>query len=244
MNPNAIMAGIQTFGAFVDASYQNDMIDTQNSLASAQAAADANVLFASNTVAVAQASYAMASRSILNRRAGAQLSDEALAAATTAARTDAAMQATNFEASIAASEQMGQAMALGFSSSTADAIALSTALRNARQRQYLENQRADVADSASSTMARLTMQVVQSQDLGYTAIGQQFQRPVANKVAGVSPVYAMLKAGGNQMVQLAQEAANAKAKPSTPLGVEFQTSSWVSPTTGAPWTIPTADAVK
>lgn len=241
MNPNAIMAGIQMFGAFVDAKYQNEMIDIQNSLAGAQAAADANVLLASNTTAVAQASYAMASRSILNRRAGAQLSDEALAAATTAARTDAAMQATNFEASIAASEQMGQAMALGFSSSTADAIALSTALRNARQRQYLENQRADMADSASSTMARLTMQVVQSQDLGYTAVGQQFQRPVANKVAGVSPLYAMLKAGAGQMVQAA---VNAKAKPSTPLGVQFQTSPWVSPTTGAPWTIPTTGAAQ
>lgn len=233
MNPNAIMAGIQMFGAFVDSSFQNDMIGIQNSLAAAQAQADANVLLSNNTIAAAQAAYTTQARSIGNRRAGAQLSAEALAAATSAARTDANLQAQNFEASIAASEQMGQAAALGAVGSVGDAIALSTALRNARQQQYLVNQRADVASSNSAAMARFAMQITHSQDLGYTTVGQQFQRPVANRIAEVSPLYAMLKAGAGQAMQAA---VNATVEHPKPLGMTFQTGT--SPTTMAPWLIP------
>lgn len=233
MNPNAIMAGIQMFGAYVDAKYQNEMVGIQNDLAVAQASADANVLFANNTLAAAQAAYTTQARSLNNRRAGAQLSAEALAAAESAVRTDANLQAQNFEASIAASEQMGQAAALGAVGSVADAIALSTSLRNARQQQYLKNQRADVAASNSAAMARFAMQITHSQDLGYTTVGQQFQRPVANRVAEVSPLYAMLKAGAGQAVQAA---VNATAEQPKPLGLTFQTGT--SPTTMAPWVIP------
>lgn len=220
MNPNAIMAGIQMFGAFADASYQNEMIGIQNSLASAQAQADANNLLTANAVAAAQAAYTTQARSISNRRIGAQLSEEALAAATTAARADAAMQASNFEASIAASEQMGQAAALGATGSVTSSIALATSLRNARQQQYLANQRADTASSNSAVMARLAMQITHSQDLGFTTVGQQFQRPVANKVAQVSPLYATMRAGAGSMLQAV---VNMKQKEQRPLGLGLQT---------------------
>ncbi len=194
MNPYYVQAGVQAFGAYVDAQYQNELVDIQNGLARTQAVADSTTLLANNTVAASATSFALSQKGLANRRNAAVGSDAVVAAVTAAARQDAALQASSFEAAIAASEAAGAAAATGTGSSLADAVATATALRASRQRQYMTAQRADVADDANRTAARLVWQLAASQDLGFAATGLDFRKPTAAYQTGVSPWWAAIKA--------------------------------------------------